>query len=286
MSSTAELHAEQPGYHPLVERIWSFLHNDLHDLNIPNTKLEVMCPHCITVTLEYRAIAYIAVYCRRCGYPVNAACYWPQLPADISQRLGHLRVLKQLLYNTVSSQLPPLPLLPHDSATCPLCVVPDAAYIRNWLLQDGRAAMEESIDCAIGELHCWPQPTVEQQRTIATNGTHHFSIDFQDLDLPRTFVDSPSVPVSSGQRAVLWGWLNGAAQYECEVVLDDGWEERQLDSPVRMQPLSWRFVLCKGGWSHELPMLSELSADCEFWKWRQGTVDRQWASVDKLEYRC
>ena len=70
----------------------------------------------------------------------------------------------------------------------------------------------------------------------------------------------------SEHRIDLSGWVCGEAQYECEVQVDD-WVS-QLNRPVRMQPLAWRFAFSRS--SGQGPMLSELSRECTFWEWSKA----------------
>jgi hypothetical protein len=177
------------------------------------------------------------------------------------------RVLKLLLYSAFAPRLP-LPCRSHDAATCALCLL-DGAFVHRWLTQDGREEMERSIACAIGELHCFPDPTEAQRLQRG----QVYTIDFEDLDFPSTFIDSPALPWSDEQRhgySETTYRLSGAALYEVEVQVDD-WETVGQLEALRMHPLAWRFVL--EGWPEVQWMVSRLPRECRFWEWRRGVVD-------------
>ena len=95
---------------------------------------------------------YAAVYCPCCGFRLPPSGYAPPLHAELAHRVRLSYTLKLLLYSALAPRLP-LPPLPHDAADCPLCLW-DNRFVRRWLLQDGRAEMEDAIRCAVGELHC------------------------------------------------------------------------------------------------------------------------------------
>ena len=163
------------------------------------------------------------------------------------------RVMKLLLYATLSLLLPLRPR-PHDANTCPLCIVPDAAFVRHWLQVDGRKKMEDEVQAAITELHCFPERIIAQR---AEQLGRHLSIQYSDIGFFDAFIASSLGLWVREHQIDLTDWVRGEALYECEVRVDD-WE-CQLHAPVRMQSLAWRFVLCQ---SAEGPMQSELSREC------------------------
>ena len=279
-STIARWLTDEPGYHPLVELIFTFLHSpEYHQVPAPpdgpwDLGQNVCCYYCIRQWRYGHCLPYLAVHCSRCGYSLPPPSeYWP-VPPHLVQRVHLSRVLKLLLYSIFAPRLP-VHCRPHDAATCPLCLL-DTAFVLRWLTQDGREEMEDSIACAIGELHCFPEPTQAQRLQRG----QRYSIDFGDLDFPRTFVDSPTVPWSEGQRYGVGGYhLSGAALYEVEVQVDD-WEVGQLEV-LRMHPRAWRFVL--DGWL-------TIPRECRFWEWRLGVVAEVQqpprVRLEHLEYRC
>ena len=276
-------------YNKIIELIWSFLHpgklppslhNRLIPVNYNNSHYFYRrCHNCfIYWEINENYFGVVLNYCPACHQGV--APHFTIFDKEIDLALLQSYIYKQIIYKTLQPSLAVVNIFPHDAATCALCVFQSTDHFRSFLRQeDVWQTILDEANASLSELHYFPLDDTKQDSPLVPDA--YYTIDHSDVSSVQNCLEYSSILTDEQKDA--WRF-----QIKCELIQESEIQYKpgeQLDNPRFVQVVGWHFRLTPNRrFGGNFPSEFELSQDCKFWLWKEGTIERVKPRLSAIRY--